>query len=139
MELKLSLFGVEIFGRATATTGGSASPNLATGSELLEIGRLTPEAALRRLQTSVDGLLDREADERLERYGTNEVAHERPKSPGRRLAELFLTPLSILLFALAVVNYATGETKGAIVIALMVVLSSLLSFVQEFRSSKAAE
>jgi P-type Mg2+ transporter len=139
MEQKLTLFGVEVFGRGTATNGAAVSPNPATGTELLEIGRLTPEAALARLDSSLDGLLEREANERLERFGTNEVAHEQHKSAARRLAELFLTPLSVLLLALAVVNYATGEVKGAIVIALMVVLSSLLSFVQEFRSSKAAE
>ena len=71
MELKLTLFGVEILGRGTATNGAVASPNLATGTELLEIGRLTPGAALARLGSSVDGLLDREADARLTRSRTN--------------------------------------------------------------------
>lgn len=139
MELKLTLFGVDILGRGSATNGTSVGPNLATGAELLEIGRLTPEAALARLDSTLDGLLDRQARERLGRYGPNEVAHEKHKSPMRRLLELFFTPLSVLLLGLAAVNYATGEVKGAVVISLMVVLSSLLSFMQEFRSSKAAE
>jgi Mg2+-importing ATPase len=139
MELKLKIFGFDVFGGGAAANGDKAGPNLATGTELLEIGRLSPEAALARLDSSIDGLLDRDADERLARFGPNEVAHERPKSAARRLAELFLTPLSVLLLGLAVVNYATGEIKGAVVIALMVVLSVLLSFVQEYRSSKAAE
>jgi len=138
IELKLKLFGVQVFGREADSGGLAAGPNLATGAELLEIGRLTPDAALTRLDSSADGLLERDALQRLARYGPNEIAHEREKSPARRLLELFLTPLSVLLLALAVVNYATGEIKGAIVIALMVVLSALLSFVQEFRSSKAA-
>ncbi|MEO9136251.1 MAG: magnesium-translocating P-type ATPase [Casimicrobiaceae bacterium] len=139
MTPKLTLFGVDIFGRVSATKGTGAGPDLATGAELLEVGGLTPAAALARMDSSLDGLLDREADERLERYGPNAVAHERPKSPIRRLLELFLTPLSVLLLVLAGVNYATGEVKGAVVISLMVLLSSLLSFVQEFRSSRAAE
>ena len=129
---------MKIFGREPTAGGSAAGPNLATGTELLEIGRLTPEAALARLDTSADGLLDRDAEERLARYGPNEIAHEREKSPARRLLELFLTPLSVLLLGLAVVNYVTGQINGAIVIAAMVVLSALLSFVQEFRSSKAA-
>ncbi|MDE2004889.1 MAG: magnesium-translocating P-type ATPase, partial [Betaproteobacteria bacterium] len=139
MELKLTLFGVEILGRKIPAPGGRIGPGVATGAELLEVGRLTPEAALARLESSADGLLDRDADARLQRYGRNEVAHERHKSPARRLAELFLTPLSVLLLGLAIVNYLTGESKGAIVIALMVMLAVLLSFVQEFRSGKAAE
>ena len=138
MDLKLTLFGLDLFGRRRASAGRSA-PGRRAGAELLEVGRMTPKAALARLDSSIDGLLDREADARLERFGPNEVAHEKPKSPLRRLLELFLTPLSVLLLALAAVNYFTGEENGAIVIALMVVLSALLSFVQEFRSGKAAE
>jgi Mg2+-importing ATPase len=132
------VFGVRVFGREAEAGGSAAGPNLATGAELLEIGRLTPDAALARLDTSADGLLDRDAEQRLARYGPNEIAHEREKSPARRLLELFLTPLSVLLLGLAVVNYVTGQINGAIVIAAMVALSALLSFVQEFRSSKAA-
>jgi len=52
---------VKIFGREPTAGGSAAGPNLATGTELLEIGRLTPEAVLARLDTSADGLLDRDA------------------------------------------------------------------------------
>ena len=111
---------------------------VAAGQELLGIAPMATDAAMARLGTSPAGLPSAEAETLLEQYGLNEVAHEKQKSALRRLAELFATPLSILLLALALVNYETGEVRGAIVIAAMVVLSSLLSFVQEFRSSKAA-
>ena len=52
---------------------------------------------------------------------------------------MFLTPLPVLLLVLAGLNYATGEVSGAVVIALIVFLSSTSAFVQEYRSSKAAE
>ena len=108
-------------------------------AHLAEIGQLTPQAALARLESSAEGLLERESLERLARYGANEVAHERKKHPLRRLLELFASPLPLLLLVLALVADLTGEVRGAIVITLMVVLSVLLSFVQEFRSSRAAE
>src|SRR5664279_5223946 len=111
MELKLTLFGVDIFGGGRATVRVGDGPNLATGAELLELGRLTPAAVLLRLDSSLDGLVENEAEARLERYGPNEVAHEHRKGPVRRLLELFLTPLSVLLLGLAAVNYATGEVK----------------------------
>ena len=119
-----------------APANGAKAP--AAGQELLAIAPMAPDAAMAHLGTSLAGLPSAEAVARLEQYGLNEVAHEKQKSALRRLAELFATPLSILLLALALVNYETGEVRGAIVIAAMVVLSSLLSFVQEFRSSKAA-
>lgn len=78
-------------------------------------------------------------DERLEIYGPNIIAHEARHGVLRRFLTLLASPLSLLLLALAIVNLFTGAIGGAIVIAVMVVLSSLLSFVQEYRSDKAAE
>jgi Mg2+-importing ATPase len=43
-----------------------------------------------------------------------------------------------LLLCLAMVNLLTGQQRAAAVIAVMVVLSSLLTFVQEHRSDQAA-
>ncbi|MEJ0047550.1 MAG: cation-transporting P-type ATPase [Rhodospirillales bacterium] len=119
---------------------GSVGPApRAPAPELREIARLDNDAVLAKLETSLDGLLGREAEERLEQFGENSVAHEEHKSALRRLYELFSTPLSLLLLSLAVIAELTGEVRGAIVIFLMVVLSVLMSFVQEYRSSQAAE
>ena len=52
---------------------------------------------------------------------------------------IIASPLSLLLLALAILNWFTGGHEGAVVIAAMVVLSSLFSFVQEYRSHQAAE
>ena len=117
------------------THAGSA----ATGHELLGIAGLTAEAATAKLGSSLSGLSRREAARRFARYGPNAVAHEERKNPLLRLAQLLLTPLSLLLMGLAIVNALIGEINSAIVIALMVLLSSLLSFVQEYRSGKAAD
>ncbi len=76
---------------------------------------------------------------RLARFGPNAVARERPLAPLARLLHLFLSPLPLLLLGLAVVEQLSGEARGAAVIAVMVVLSVLLSWFQEVRSSKAAE
>ncbi len=126
---------------ALKTTGMTGQLQLAgkQQSELLDIARLPVEQALARLDSSLEGLLDREAEERLEQYGPNAVAHVQKKSAPRQLLEHFATPLSLLLLGLAAVSFLTGEVKGAVVISIMVVLSGLLSFIQEFRSNKAAE
>ena len=139
MQLAKTISFFAAFRRSLVTLAPvDGAKTLAAGQELLAIAPMAPDAAMAVLGTSLAGLPSTEAEARLEQYGLNEVAHEKQKSALRRLAELFATPLSILLLALALVNYETGEVRGAIVIAAMVVLSSLLSFVQEFRSSKAA-
>ena len=46
------------------------------GKVLVKIAAQTPDAALEQLQSSADGLSNREADERLEKYGPNTIAHE---------------------------------------------------------------
>jgi len=121
---------------AVRDTSGTGAPE--AGRELLALTRLSPDEALADLGSSWLGLAPAEAEARLAQHGLNEVAHEKPKRAVRRLLELFLTPLSMLLLALSFINYETGEVRGAAVIAVMVVLSSLLSFVQERRSSTAA-
>ena len=137
--MQLKLFGLGLIRPVIGPFNGSSPVRQPPSRELVALAALTPEAALARLETSPEGLLEREALERLAVYGENTVAQERSKSPVRRLLELFASPLSLLLLTLAVIAELTGEIRGAIVIAIMVVLSVLLSFVQEFRSSKAAE
>ncbi|HTS52909.1 MAG TPA: magnesium-translocating P-type ATPase [Burkholderiales bacterium] len=116
-----------------------ATPGSEGTARLAEFAQLTAEQALDRLGSCDEGLLSREALDRRATYGPNTIVHEARKGPMRRLLELFFSPLSLLLLVLAGVSFVTGETKGAVVIACIVVMSSLLSFVQEHRSSKAAE
>ncbi|MET3132037.1 Mg2+-importing ATPase [Oxalobacteraceae bacterium GrIS 1.11] len=116
---------------------GAAHPD--AGPALLKIAALPHDAALEQLQSSAAGLRHEEAQRRLRQYGPNTVAHEVRRGALRRFLTLLASPLSLLLLALAAVNFYTGQAWGALVIAVIVVLSSLLSFVQEYRSDRAAE
>lgn len=107
--------------------------------EVLACARLEATYVLARLATPAGGLAEGEAQKRLNEGGPNAVAREGKRHPLVRLLQLFVAPLSLLLLSLAVISALTGEAHGAIVIALMLVLSVLLSFVQEYRASRAAE
>jgi len=111
----------------------------ATSARLLELALITPDQTLAQLDTTPEGLLDREAEERLDQYGLNTVSHERVKSIPERLLEQFKNPLNLLLLALAGVSYFMGDVESSIIISIMVLLSVTLTFVQEYRSSNAAE
>jgi Mg2+-importing ATPase len=50
-----------------------------------------------------------------------------------------LRPLPVVLLALAAINFLTGQPWGGGIIAAVVLLSTVLSFVQEYRADRAAE
>jgi Mg2+-importing ATPase len=114
-----------------------ASP--AVTETLLAIAADEPAAALARLKSHPEGLTRREAAARLARHGPNEVEHDRPPGPLRHFAHCARDPFNLLLGGMALIAALTGDRAGALVIGLMVILSTSLRFVQEGRSSRAAE
>ncbi|NCA24098.1 MAG: magnesium-translocating P-type ATPase, partial [Betaproteobacteria bacterium] len=111
----------------------------ARSDELLALARLPMSDLLAQLSTRPEGLSAAEAASALQRFGTNTLALSRRTHPAWQLLRMLVSPLSLLLMALATASWLTGEARGAVVIVAMVVLSTLLSFVQERRSSQAAE
>ncbi|KLD62979.1 magnesium-translocating P-type ATPase [Dyella japonica] len=99
------------------------------------------EALYAALDTSAAGLNEEQISERLDRDGLNEVSHEKPPHWSVQLLTAFKNPFIIVLLVLAIVQLATdsSDLTGPIIIAVMVGISVVLSFTQEYRSSKAAE
>jgi Mg2+-importing ATPase len=106
---------------------------------LTEIAECDIASAIRRLESSENGLTEEQAAERLTRYGLNEVVHEQRAGWLRQLAHAYNNPFNLLLTALALVSYFTEDIKATIILSVMVALSSLLRFVQENRSTRAVE
>ena len=106
---------------------------------LVDLARLDNEHVLQRLESSVDGLSESDAEARLRKYGPNAVAHEARKSIAIQLLLRLRNPLNLLLLTLACVSLVMGDHEAATIIFIMVVLSVSLAFLQERRSNKAAE
>ena len=104
-----------------------------------KLAGLDTSAALRALGSATSGLGPREARARLARHGRNTVTVTRRQPPLLALLAQFGRPLPLLLIALAAVDLVTGQGFGAIVILTIVLLSSLLGFIQEYRSDRAVE
>lgn len=83
--------------------------------------------------------MESDVKKRLKKYGPNVIAVEKKKHPFLRFLSLLFNPLPLLLLGLSAVAFFTGEIHGAEVIALIVFFSTALAFVQEYRSSVAAE
>ena len=97
------------------------------------------EILLQTLGTHADGLTESQANAVRERVGLNEVEHEKPLPWWLHLWHCYKNPFNLLLTVLAIVSYVTEDMKATVVIASMVVLSTLLRFWQEAKSNKAAD
>lgn len=111
----------------------------APGQDLLAIAREEPAAALLRLQSRADGLDATEAACRLARGGANQLAHEKPLPGWWHLWRCYLNPFNLLLMALALLSFVSADATATVVIVVMVALSTVIRFVQEGRSHRAAE
>ena len=75
----------------------------------------------------------------MKQVGPNEIAREKSKSALTRLVGNIKDPLVILLVALGVISFLTGDLRAMVVIFVMVVLGVVLRFYQEMRADHAAE
>ena len=121
--------------------GGTSAPegSAASAKALGKIACLAPDAALARLAGNAAGLTPEEVETRLRLAGLNQVAQQARHTILGELIGRSVNPLNALLLSLATVSYFLGDQRAAIVIAVMVVLSISLSFIQEHRSNNAAD
>lgn len=106
---------------------------------LLAAAAATPAQALQQLQSGPEGLAAPEAARRRARDGPNEVAHEPPLPAWLHLWRCYVNPFNLLLTALAVLSFFSADLRATVVIAAMVGLATVIRFVQEGRSQRAAE
>ncbi|MDI6451718.1 cation-translocating P-type ATPase [Anaerobaca lacustris] len=98
---------------------------------------LDAEAVFERLDSGADGLDEAQAKQRLEHAGPNSLETEDGVSPLRLLARQVHNPLIYLLIGAAVLSFVIGHRVDAAVIAGVVVLNTLLGFIQEWRAEGA--
>jgi Mg2+-importing ATPase len=95
-------------------------------------------AVLADVASSAAGLSDAEAADRLARVGPNAVRGHRAR-PWSVLGRQVRSPILILLFATAVISAFVGQGTEAVIIAVILVVSVGLGFVNEFRAEQAAD
>ncbi|MFA5915322.1 MAG: cation-transporting P-type ATPase, partial [Burkholderiales bacterium] len=108
-------------------------------AQLLDKARADADTVLRQLGSEPGGLSLAEAAARLKQIGTNEIAREKRQSALMRLLGNIKNPLVLLLAALGVLSYLTGDHRATVVIFVMVVLGVVLRFFQEMRADHSAE
>jgi len=126
---------------AAGVPSAPPQPNAASldSADLLAKARAESATVLKELDSQPNGLSDAEATTRLQQVGTNEIAREHRQSGLMRLLSNVKNPLVLLLLALAVLSFLTGDQRATVVILVMVVLGVVLRYVQEARADNAAE
>ena len=102
------------------------------------------ESVLKLLGTNRRGIEEKDAKERLEHYGPNELKEERKTTPLELFIGQFKSVLVIILILSAIVSYYISFRKGepftdTYVILFIVVMNAILGFVQEYRAEQAVE
>lgn len=92
-----------------------------------------------RFHSHPEGITAHEAEQVRQRCGENVIDDQQKEAWWQHLWHCYRNPFNLLLTALGMISYATEDLTGALVIALMVLISTLLNFIREARSNRAAD
>ncbi len=106
---------------------------------LLKIAASNIQQVYDEFNSKSHGLTFEEAENRISRYGKNEVIREKPLAWYWMLINNFKNPFIAVLLILGFVSYITEDIRATIVVTVMVIISVLMRFIQEYRSAQSAE
>ncbi|WP_327303879.1 magnesium-translocating P-type ATPase [Streptomyces sp. NBC_01298] len=110
------------------------------GERLAEVSARPGVQVLQEVDASRNGLTHTEAALRLERHGSNVIAQERAPRWYVQLAKAYANPfIAVLVFLAAVMYWQEPGDPGVVILSVMVGISGVLRFWQEYRSGRAAD
>ncbi len=92
-----------------------------------------------RLQTTTNGLNKDEADKRLKQYGSNFLTPKKRSDSFSLLLNQFKSPVILILIFAGGLSFFLGDSVNALIILVIILVSSLLGFSQERGANKAVE
>ena len=100
---------------------------------------IPPETLLANLRSSDHGLQQADAAARIKQYGLNVLQVQKQVTALGLLINQFKSPLVLILIFAAAISAFVGEWTDAIIVLVVVIGSTMLGFVQEYRASSAVE
>lgn len=95
--------------------------------------------AIKKLNSSLNGLSTKEANKRLKEYGYNELPKEKKKTILKVFIESFMDPIIYVMIAAVILSFIAGESLDAIAIIFIILVDAVMSTIQEYRATKNAE
>src|SRR5579871_2268278 len=124
---------------ALLRTGVTRDVPTSLADTLLKAAYADTGTVLQKVGSNMHGLTEAQAEAVRDEVGPNVIEHEKPPAWWVHLWHCYRNPFNLLLTVLAGISYYTGDMKATVVIGAMVALSTLIRFVQESRSNKAAD
>lgn len=93
-------------------------------------------AVLKQLRTTKNGISNKEAGNRLHRFGLNKLPEEKPISKLKILFDQFKSPLIYILVIAGFVTLALQDWTDSVVIFAAVFLNTIVGYFQENKTSK---
>jgi Mg2+-importing ATPase len=91
------------------------------------------------LQTSAEGLKNGEATSRQQKYGLNQLGKASRSTAFTLFLSQFKSPITLLLIGAAILSYFLHDQTDAIIIMVIVMISSILGFWQEMGAGNAVK
>jgi P-type Mg2+ transporter len=111
--------------------------NLIIPNPLDHFWNLHPEDAFKNLVCSEKGLSETEADLRIKRFGPNTFKKNSRSSDFFLFLSQFKSPITILLIVAAFLSMGLGDLTDAVIILIIILVSSFLGFWQERGAANA--
>ena len=97
------------------------------------------EDAFQRVNSQNTGLRSEEAARRLQSLGPNRLSGKSSQTAMRMLLRQLSSPIVLILLGASVLSFVVGDATDGIIIMMIVGLSSLLGFWQEYRAATAVQ
>ncbi len=106
---------------------------------LTEASCETLSLLIESLESSLEGLTNEQVKTKRNHYGPNIVATNGASPWYIQLFRCFISPFNLVLLSLSIISYLTGQIASVIIMSMMVSISVIIRFFQEYRSGKEAE
>ena len=122
--------------------------NGVSATRLYQVAKQDTKMVYAMLENNEEGLSPNTVEKRLQQYGPNEVQTDKAPTWYKQLMSAFINPFIFILLAIVMVSFVIDvvivpaderDYTTVLVISVMIIISALLRFVQEYRSNRAAE
>jgi len=117
------------------TTGSSATDAASPDGDLKSLPLANVE---KKLRTSTDGLTQAEAEERLSRYGPNELAEHRT-NPVLKFLSYFWGPIPWMIEVAVILSGVLGHWPDFIIIMVLLIANAVVGFSEEHQAGNAID
>ncbi len=110
-----------------------------TASQVIKHSYMSADDLYQELSSTPHGLKIIEVERNRDKFGKNEIASQEKLTWYKHLWLCYKNPFNLLLTLLDGFFVVTDDVRGMVVITLMIIISTILRFVQENRSNNAAD